>query len=83
MSWIDNIPGVVRWFITGIAIPLTVWFLAIRSDVSALQIKQQSTEFQIKTLQRYNQDSDKIIVNKLEEVQRSLGRLEGEIKRIK
>jgi hypothetical protein len=80
---IGKIPQLVRWFFTAIVIPLSIWFLALRSDVNALSIKQVNTQSAVKRIEAASVSHNEMVVRKLTEFERSLGRIEGEIKRIK
>ena len=75
--------GLLRWFFAAIVIPVTVWFLALRSDVSALESKVAYNIEAIRSLKVINKDFNQTVIYKLDEMNRSIGRLEGEIKRIK
>lgn len=73
-----NLEGVLRFIIT-MVVPLTTWFVAIRLDASANARDIESVKQEVKLLKNEAVDKEKRLMDKLEEVQRSLGRIEGRL----
>jgi hypothetical protein len=66
----------ISWFITAVVIPVTIWFTVLRHDI-------QSMKTTTSNLQTRMDNNDSMLAQRLEEMNRSLGRIEGELKRIK
>jgi hypothetical protein len=66
----------ISWFITAVVIPVTIWFTVLRYDMQ--HIKTTTANLQTRMDQ-----TDSLLAQRLEEMNRSLGRIEGELKRIK
>ena len=66
----------ISWFITAVVIPVTIWFTVLRYDMQHIKTTTVALEARIES-------NESILAKSLEEMNRSLGRIEGELKRIK
>ena len=66
----------ISWFITAVVIPVTIWFTVLRYDIQSMKVTTAN-------LQTRMDNNDSMLAQRLEEMNRSLGRIEGELKRIK
>lgn len=93
VAWLRGSAKLLGWFISSVVIPLTIWFTVLRHDVSQVakdqsvfeaevrvKFKEIDDEFHSRTLQREARDEH--LNNTLGEIQKSIGRVEGELKRI-
>lgn len=81
------------WVVGSVIIPATVWFTLINRNVEAHgrrldqhdkkieQIEKAAIDRDLEMAQRFI-EQDRILANKMEEIQRSLGRIEGRVKAI-
>lgn len=71
------------WLVTGIIIPVTTWFVVLRSDVKAMQISILEHTEQVSEIKAgIIVDKDRLNL-KLETIISELGQIKGELKRIK
>jgi hypothetical protein len=93
LDWLRGSAKLLGWFISSVVIPLTIWFTVLRGDVSQVardqvefktevrtKFKEIDEEFHNRTVQR--DAKDQYLNNTLGEIQKSIGRVEGELKRI-
>ena len=73
----------LSWFIVNLVIPITAWFILLRSDVISLKKAEAETEIRVGIIEENLVKKDELLNLKIEEIIRSLGRIEGEMKRIK
>lgn len=80
---IPFIGKVVISFLLSVAIPSVVSFTILQLDVEHLQAQATENRMMLAGIQEDRKDSKKILAEKLEEIQRSIGRLEGKIDNLK
>lgn len=74
---------VFTWFLTAIVIPMTAWFVVLREDVKGLQRDAVASRAYVQLIENRVYSVERDIDQKHNEVLRSLGRIEGELKRIR
>jgi len=82
----ELLTGIVKtlsWFVVTLVIPMTVWFMLLRSDVVSLKKVEAQTEMRVGIIEDNLVKKDELLNLKIEEIIRSLGRIEGQMSRIK
>lgn len=74
---------ITTWFMSAIVIPIAAWFIVLRDDVRMLQRDALAGKDYVRIVETRVVDLEKAVEKKNDEIMRSLGRIEGELKRIK
>ena len=74
---------IFTWFITAVVLPVVAWFLMMRDDVRSLQRDALQSKDQVRKVESRVMDLEHESNLKHTEVIRSLGRIEGELRRIR
>ena len=82
-SVVEKIGKAAVWMLTVVVIPMTVWFIALRSDVDQLKQKEIATKNEILLIAEQVGSLRDSTDKGFQDVSRSLGRVEGELRRIK
>ena len=88
MTWQSTIFGsyfrFLAWVLTVIILPFTTWMLVLRDNVRdakaeiiVLQVADRDKSEVLRAIRHSIVEKDERLMGKLEEIQRSLGRLEG------
>jgi hypothetical protein len=83
MEWMTRLLGplakLVVWFFVAVVIPVTTWILVLRFDANANAQDIADVQADIAILKRKIDTKDLMLADKLEQIQRSLGRIEGRL----
>ena len=81
-SLIEKLPVLWRlvfWLLVTVAIPGMVSFTVLQDQVGQIQADVQASQIQTKDYRAESEHFKTSIANKLEEIQRSIGRVEGKL----
>jgi len=93
-EWHNKIAGVsgqllrgLVWFLSAVVIPCTIWFTMLRADINTLKYAQ--AEAQAASVTRFGvietrlDDKEERLQATLQDMNRKLGEISGELKRIR
>lgn len=83
LSIVEKLGRAAVWMLTVVVIPMTIWFITLRSDVDSLKKKELQTTEEIRVLSGQVNEFRGSTEKGIQEIARSLGRVEGELRRIK
>ncbi len=78
-----NIAKAIGWFLATIVFPLTAWFVVLKVDVAANAKETESIKAEVMGIANEIKIDRTHLGHKLEEIQRSIGRIEGKLDRRK
>lgn len=83
MDFFGGAAKILTWFLSAIVIPVTAWFIVLREDVKGLQRDAVAGKDYVRIVETRVYDLEKHVQTSNDEIMRSLGRIEGELKRIR
>jgi hypothetical protein len=73
----------IFWMISSVIVPLTIWFAALRSDISLSEKEIKRIDAKIMGADQTTREGFHDIGKRLDVIQQSLGEVRGELRRIK
>ena len=67
------------WLIGSVIIPATVWFTMLKQEVVAQEKRITTLEVRSEKIEEKALTREEVLAKKLEDIQRSLGRIEGRL----
>jgi hypothetical protein len=84
MNWLASLAAPLMrglvWFFVAVVIPVTTWFLVLRFDADANAQDIADVQREVAAIKVRLDAKEEMLAEKLEAIQRSLGRIEGRLR---